>query len=616
MIIKNTQQNRGFVILFAVTIAAILLTIALGVANIAQKEIKFSTSAKDTNEALLSADTGIECALLYDKNNAFPIGGPAKPLTCASSNIIPVFSRSATVGSYDFYISGVGNNIKNCVKVNVTKDSAAVSATVRTTITSKGYNNSDPGSINCELVNPENVNERVLEVTYNTGDSPSAPPSTVPVCDTTFPNDKFNVCYFAFTPTAGDPPIAEPITDGTTPILYSQYPDPLATSVGSSSSPVGTWAGFDHDWGASPLDNAISPTSQNNEVTAIWRGRINFKAGTYTFRTTSDDGVRLNVEGVDVINNWTLHGITGDSASVTFPTAGYRNVQLSWFEHTGGARIRFRWDYSATGIGSGGDITNSGGYTIHTFKNSGTFTAPSTVSSVEVLVVGGGGGGGKRHGGGGGAGGVIYNGSYSVTPGLSIPVTVGGGGAGGIEQVIESDKGGQPGGDSIFGTLTAKGGGGGRTYGPGGTSGAGGSGGGGSGISPDARLGGTGTSGQGKNGGSGSSSTSSGGGGGGASALGGTGGTNGGNGGAGLPYSISGLSLYYGGGGGGGSENVGGSGGLGGGGHGGDQGGTVNQTAGSPNTGGGGGGSRSIIPETDNGSDGGSGVVIIRYPTP
>ena len=63
---KNTK-NRGFVILFAVTISSILLALAIGVANIALKEVKFNTSAKDTNNAFFAADTAIEYALFQDK---------------------------------------------------------------------------------------------------------------------------------------------------------------------------------------------------------------------------------------------------------------------------------------------------------------------------------------------------------------------------------------------------------------------------------------------------------------------------------------------------------------------------------------------------------------------
>lgn len=58
---------------------------------------------------------------------------------------------------------------------------------------------------------------------------------------------------------------------------------------------------------------------------------------------------------------------------------------------------------------TGGTITTAGGYRIHTFTASGTFTA-SCAGTVEYLVVAGGGGGGKsqdsvRSGGGGGGGG-------------------------------------------------------------------------------------------------------------------------------------------------------------------------------------------------------------------
>ena len=42
---------------------------------------------------------------------------------------------------------------------------------------------------------------------------------------------------------------------------------------------------------------------------------------------------------------------------------------------------------------TGGNMTNVGNYTVHTFTNSGTFSV-SASGTVEVLVVAGGGGGG------------------------------------------------------------------------------------------------------------------------------------------------------------------------------------------------------------------------------
>ena len=95
---------------------------------------------------------------------------------------------------------------------------------------------------------------------------------------------------------------------------------------------------------------------------------------------------------------------------------------------------------------------------VQTFTSSGTFSVPSGVSTVDVLVVAGGGGGPR---GGGGAGGLIYRPGFPVTPGGTVSVTVGEGGA-------NHNNNGPPGNgqDSVFGTLTAKGGGYGGRSGP------------------------------------------------------------------------------------------------------------------------------------------------------
>jgi len=97
--------------------------------------------------------------------------------------------------------------------------------------------------------------------------------------------------------------------------------------------------------------------------------------------------------------------------------------------------------------------------TVQTFTASGTFNVPSGVSAVQVLVVGGGGGGGASIGGGGGAGGLVYHATYGVTPGGSVSVTVGNGGAGDETPTGPGDQRGLSGQNSVFGTITAQGGG-------------------------------------------------------------------------------------------------------------------------------------------------------------
>lgn len=320
------------------------------------------------------------------------------------------------------------------------------------------------------------------------------------------------------------------------------------------------------------------------DLTRYWKGNLD-EVRIYDRILTSEEATTLYSWGPGPIRHWK-------------------------FDETGGVIAQDSADFTPI-VATGGTVTEVGDYRIHTFTSSGTFTVTSAQSNstVEALVVAGGGGGGSRHGGGGGAGGIL-NSLLSLNT-QSYAVTVGNGGSGGNYGTNSPSGAGFAGGNSVFSTLTAIGGGGGCTYD--GCPAAGGSGGGGAGVM--SRTGAAGTAGQGFAGGTGSVSTGSGGGGGGASIVGENSvSNNGGNGGSGIANSISGTSVFYGGGGGGGSDGgySGGTGGNGGGGHGGNGGDSVGMTAGSANTGGGGGGNRSG--SYGPGAAGGSGIVIVRYP--
>ena len=86
---------------------------------------------------------------------------------------------------------------------------------------------------------------------------------------------------------------------------------------------------------------------------------------------------------------------------------------------------------------TGGTITTAGGYRIHTFTSSGTFTVNSG-GVMDYLIVAGGGAGSTEcnggGGGGGGGGGVITRNSESISPG-NYTVVVGGGGVQ-IDQMV------------------------------------------------------------------------------------------------------------------------------------------------------------------------------------
>ncbi len=297
---------------------------------------------------------------------------------------------------------------------------------------------------------------------------------------------------------------------------------------------------------------------------------------------------------------------------------------------------------------TGGTITTSGDFKIHTFTASGCF-AVSNISGtgvgakVSYMAVAGGGSGSKGgpgtlNGGGGGAGGFREGkqacGGYTASPlaatpcsGLPVsvqtyPITIGAGGA-----AIDTD-GNQPGNkgsNSSFSTITSAGGGSGRMSYPSVPADvSGGSGGGGAapwpsvGGSSTPVVGGSGNTPpvsppQGNPGGATPSNDNMGGGGGGAGAVGGNASSpphTGGAGGNGVSTNITSSPVgYAGGGGGAGYQGAGPASPTFGGGNGGSSP-TSAGSAGTANRGGGGGGG---VGNCSHAQNGGSGVVIIRY---
>lgn len=159
MLRKNTKiKNQGFVILYAVALSAILLSITLGVVNISLREIKFGTSAKDTNDAFFAADVGAECALFYDKTASNVFISTPPEINCNDDDDI-VVTKTPGLSFWSFTVSKLGSGEQGCAKVTVDKTNLPI-----TQIISNGYNNggSDPGS----CVQGSNTVERQLEINY------------------------------------------------------------------------------------------------------------------------------------------------------------------------------------------------------------------------------------------------------------------------------------------------------------------------------------------------------------------------------------------------------------------------------------------------------------------
>ena len=164
MITKNIQKNKGFVLLYVTVLSSIILAIALGVLSIAAKEVNFSTSGKDTNDAFFAADTGAECALYHDKGQTVYDPFPNEmPMSCAGSGVSFVSPSTPGSGSgpWTFTILNLGDSGQSCAIVTVTRDTTSTYSPT-TTIVSKGYNNGGSGTCGDTI----NYVQRELDVTY------------------------------------------------------------------------------------------------------------------------------------------------------------------------------------------------------------------------------------------------------------------------------------------------------------------------------------------------------------------------------------------------------------------------------------------------------------------
>jgi len=113
--------------------------------------------------------------------------------------------------------------------------------------------------------------------------------------------------------------------------------DPNQIVLGSYIGRYAGWQGGDIDWGGG------GPLGTGDAWVLIQTRHFYAPSdGTYYFRTTSDDGSWLWVDGKLVVNNYGLHGTATVQGSMNL-TAGYHSVFVKFFEYTGGAYTGYAW---------------------------------------------------------------------------------------------------------------------------------------------------------------------------------------------------------------------------------------------------------------------------------
>jgi hypothetical protein len=99
------------------------------------------------------------------------------------------------------------------------------------------------------------------------------------------------------------------------------------------------------DWGQS----APAAGVQNNTFSVRWTGFVQPQFGeSYTFYTQTDDGVRLWVNGVLLIDHWADQAGVEWSGSITLTAGQKYSIQMDYYDNTGHALAKLSWSSSST----------------------------------------------------------------------------------------------------------------------------------------------------------------------------------------------------------------------------------------------------------------------------
>src|SRR5215207_8516645 len=95
-------------------------------------------------------------------------------------------------------------------------------------------------------------------------------------------------------------------------------------------------APINHTWTGSPGTGVNA-----DNFTSRYVGTFDFQAGNYKFDVTTDDGVRLYVDGVLLLNHW--YDNTERMYATKTMTAGEHQVKVEHYEHGGTANLSVAW---------------------------------------------------------------------------------------------------------------------------------------------------------------------------------------------------------------------------------------------------------------------------------
>ena len=93
------------------------------------------------------------------------------------------------------------------------------------------------------------------------------------------------------------------------------------------------------NWGEGTPDTSVAV----NHFSARWHRTLNFDAGIYRFNIEVDDGFRLYIDNVLILDEWEEGPTRTYTVDVPLST-GRHTIQVDYFERTGVALMRFWWE--------------------------------------------------------------------------------------------------------------------------------------------------------------------------------------------------------------------------------------------------------------------------------
>jgi uncharacterized protein YraI len=109
---------------------------------------------------------------------------------------------------------------------------------------------------------------------------------------------------------------------------------------------------IDHNWGT----GSPAPGVQADHWSAQWTAYVNFSAGTYRFRVTSDDGTRIYLGNKHILVDWNKHPAVTKEVLVSL-NGGTYPMAVDYFDDVGNAQIKVTWERIGNPVANAADVT-------------------------------------------------------------------------------------------------------------------------------------------------------------------------------------------------------------------------------------------------------------------